>query len=227
MRVDKFTNKTREALQSAQQLAAEKGQSELTPEHLLWALLTQEGGVAPALLGKLAARDGGVFDAERLVAELERHIDVQPRASGALEVGLSRRGRELIETAEKEAAKIKDEYTSTEHILLALCSKDLGFASKLLRDAGITSDKIMQALSEVRGSQRVTDQDPEGKYQALERYTRDVTELAKKGKLDPVIGRDEEIRRAIQVLSRRTKNNPVLIGEPGVGKTAIVEGIAQ
>ena len=227
MRVDKFTNKTREALQSAQQLAAEKGQSELTPEHLLWALLTQEGGVAPALLGKLAARDGGVFDAERLVAELERHIDVQPRASGALEVGLSRRGRELIETAEKEAAKIKDEYTSTEHVLLALCSKDLGFASKLLRDAGITSDKIMQALSEVRGSQRVTDQDPEGKYQALERYTRDVTELAKKGKLDPVIGRDEEIRRAIQVLSRRTKNNPVLIGEPGVGKTAIVEGIAQ
>lgn len=227
MRVDKFTNKTREALQSAQQLAAEKGQSELTPEHLLWALLTQEGGVAPALLGKLTAREGAMFDAERLVAELDRHIDLQPRASGALEVGLSRRTRDLLETAEKEAAKIKDEYTSTEHLLLALVSKDFGHASKLLRDAGVTSDKLMVALSEVRGSQRVTDQDPEGKYQALERYTRDVTDLARKGKLDPVIGRDEEIRRAIQVLSRRTKNNPVLIGEPGVGKTAIVEGIAQ
>lgn len=227
MRVDKFTNKTREALQSAQQLAAEKGQSELTPEHLLWALLSQEGGVAPALLGKLTAREGAVFDAEQLVAELERHIDLQPRASGALEVGLSRRTRDLLETAEKEAAKIKDEYTSTEHLLLALVSKDFGHASKLLRDAGVTSDKLMVALSEVRGSQRVTDQDPEGKYQALERYTRDVTDLARKGKLDPVIGRDEEIRRAIQVLSRRTKNNPVLIGEPGVGKTAIVEGIAQ
>ncbi|HNO69159.1 MAG TPA: Clp protease N-terminal domain-containing protein, partial [Pseudomonadota bacterium] len=227
MRVDKFTNKTREALQSAQQLAAEKGQAELLPEHLLWALLVQENGVAPALLGKLAAREGGMLDGSRLVSDLERYIDQQPRAQGALDVGLSRRTRDLLETAEKEALKIKDEYTSTEHLLLALCAKDFGHASKLLRDAGVSADKLMQALSEVRGGQRVTDQDPEGKYQALERYTRDVTDLARKGKLDPVIGRDEEIRRSIQVLSRRTKNNPVLIGEPGVGKTAIVEGIAQ
>ena len=227
MRVDKFTNKTREALQSAQQLASEKGQAELLPEHVLWALLTQEGGVVPALLTKWLAREGSVFDAERMAQELLRFIDQQPRAHGAIDVGLSRRAKDLLETAEKEALKIKDEYTSTEHLLLALCQKDFGFASKVLRDAGCSGEKVMQALSEVRGGQRVTDQDPEGKYQALERYTRDLTELSRKGKLDPVIGRDEEIRRSIQVLSRRTKNNPVLIGEPGVGKTAIVEGIAQ
>ncbi|HNF99117.1 MAG TPA: Clp protease N-terminal domain-containing protein, partial [Pseudomonadota bacterium] len=151
MRVDKFTNKTREALQSAQQLAAEKGQAELLPEHLLWALLVQENGVAPALLGKLAAREGGMLDGSRLVSDLERYIDQQPRAQGALDVGLSRRTRDLLETAEKEALKIKDEYTSTEHLLLALCAKDFGHASKLLRDAGVSADKLMQALSEVRG----------------------------------------------------------------------------
>jgi len=233
MRADKFTVKTREALIEAQQLASRKGQPELTPEHLLLALLTQEGGVVSALLTKLSARSAGeghelaAASPERLREQLERHIDQQPRASGALEVGLSRRARDLIETAEKEAESFKDEFTSTEHLLLALTAKDVGFASKVLRDAGVTHDKVMQALSEVRGSQRVTDQDPEGKYQALERYTRDLTEVARKGKLDPVVGRDEEIRRSIQVLSRRTKNNPVLIGEPGVGKTAIVEGIAQ
>ncbi|HMU38579.1 MAG TPA: ATP-dependent chaperone ClpB [Pseudomonadota bacterium] len=227
MRVDKFTNKTREVLQSAQQLTAEKGQAELLPEHIVWALLTQEGGVVPALLQKLAVREGGLLDAKRLADEVLRYIDQQPRAAGSMDIGLSRRAKDLLETAEKEAQKIKDEYTSTEHVLLAVCEKDFGFASKLLREAGVTFDKLMQALSEVRGGQRVTDQDPEGKYQALERYTRDLTDLARKGKLDPVIGRDEEIRRSIQVLSRRTKNNPVLIGEPGVGKTAIVEGIAQ
>jgi ATP-dependent Clp protease ATP-binding subunit ClpB len=227
MRVDKFTNKTREVLQSAQQLTAEKGQAELLPEHIVWALLTQEGGVVPALLQKLAVREGGLLDANRLADEMLRYIDQQPRAAGSMDIGLSRRAKDLLETAEKEAQKIKDEYTSTEHVLLAVCEKDFGFASKLLREAGVTFDKLMQALSEVRGGQRVTDQDPEGKYQALERYTRDLTDLARKGKLDPVIGRDEEIRRSIQVLSRRTKNNPVLIGEPGVGKTAIVEGIAQ
>jgi ATP-dependent Clp protease ATP-binding subunit ClpB len=230
MRADKFTVKTREALVEAQQLASRKGQSELLPEHVLLALLNQEGGVTGALLGKMAARgagaDSALLDPRRLVDALERHVDQLPRASGAIEVGMSRRTRDLIETAEKEADRFKDEYTSTEHLLLALCVKDLGFASKVLKDAGVTHDKLMQALSEVRGSQRVVDQDPEGKYQALEKFTRDLTEVARKGKLDPVIGRDEEIRRTIQVLSRRTKNNPVLIGEPGVGKTAIVEGIA-
>src|SRR5207237_1076700 len=129
--------------------------------------------------------------------------------------------------AEREAEAFKDEYTSTEHLLLALLKKDFGAASKTLEHEGVTYETVLRALTEVRGSQRVVDENPEGKYQALERYTRDMTESARKGKLDPVIGRDEEIRRAIQVLSRRTKNNPVLIGEPGVGKTAIVEGIAQ
>ena len=227
MRADKFTVKTREALVEAQQIASRKGQSELTAEHILLALLEQEGGVVSALLTKIFARGGEGHSAEQLQNQLERHVDAQPRASGALEVGLSRKARDLIETAEKEAETFKDEFTSTEHFLLALTAKDFGFSSKVLRDAGISHEKVMQALSEVRGSQRVTDQDPEGKYQALERYTRDLTEVARKGKLDPVIGRDEEIRRSIQVLSRRTKNNPVLIGEPGVGKTAIVEGIAQ
>ncbi len=230
MRADKFTVKTREALVEAQQLASRKGQAELQPEHILLALLSQDGGVVSAILTKLGAKGGVeayVAAPDRLREQLDRHIDQQPRASGELDVGLSRKSRDLIETAEKEAEKLKDEYTSTEHFLLALCSKDFGYASKLLREGGVSSDKVLQALSEVRGSQRVVDQDPEGKYQALERYTRDITDLARKGKLDPVIGRDEEIRRSIQVLSRRTKNNPVLIGEPGVGKTAVVEGIAQ
>jgi ATP-dependent Clp protease ATP-binding subunit ClpB len=228
MRADKFTVKTREALVEAQELASRKGQAELLPEHVLYALLSQQGGVASALLSKLAGRgDASLANPAYLTQQLERHIDQLPRSSGSIDVGLSRRTKELVEAAEREAEKMKDEYTSTEHLLLALTARDVGFASKLLKDAGVTHDKLMQSLSEVRGAQRVTDQDPEGKYQALERYTRDLTESARKGKLDPVIGRDEEIRRAIQVLSRRTKNNPVLIGDPGVGKTAIVEGIAQ
>ena len=229
MRPDKFTVKTREALVEAQQLASKKGQSELSPEHILLALLGQDGGVASALLRKLGAKTPGGeanMDPQRLVQSLERYIDQQPRSSGSIDVGISRRARDLIDTAEAEAERFKDEYTSTEHLLLALMVKDFGYSSKLLKDAGVSHEKLMQALSEVRGAQRVTDQDPEGKYQALEKFTRDLTEVARKGKLDPVIGRDEEIRRAIQVLSRRTKNNPVLIGEPGVGKTAIVEGIA-
>ncbi len=235
MRADKFTAKTREALHEAQQQASRNGQAELLPEHILLALLSQEGGVVGALLTKLNTRAGsdtstGIradMNPAWMREQLERHIEKLPRSSSTIDVGLARRSRDLIEAAEKEADSFKDEFTSTEHFLLALVAKDFGFPSKLLRDAGISHDKVMMALSEVRGSQRVTDQDPEGKYQALQRYTRDVTELARKGKLDPVIGRDEEIRRSIQVLSRRTKNNPVLIGEPGVGKTAIVEGIAQ
>jgi len=221
MRLDKLTVKTKEALVAAQELAARTGQVEMQPEHVLAALLRQDGGLVPALLKKVGA------DPDRIHAELERAIDRFPKQEGGLEVGLARKTRELIEAAEKEAGAFKDEYTSTEHLLLALSTSSFGEASRILRDAGVTHASILAALTEVRGSQRVTDENPEGKYQALEKYARDLTEQARKGKLDPVIGRDEEIRRAIQVLSRRTKNNPVLIGEPGVGKTAIVEGIAQ
>jgi ATP-dependent Clp protease ATP-binding subunit ClpB len=221
MRLDKLTLKTREALVAAQAEAARTGQPEMQPEHVLLALLEQEGGLTAPLIKKVGS------DPARIAAELQEEIDRLPKQQGGIEVGLSRKARDLIEGAEHEADRFKDEYTSTEHLLLALLAKDLGSASRALKDAGLTYDAVMKALGEVRGSQRVTDENPEGKYQALEKYTRDLTEQARKGKLDPVIGRDEEIRRAIQVLSRRTKNNPVLIGEPGVGKTAIVEGIAQ
>ena len=221
MRLDKLTVKTREALVAAQALAQEKGQPELQPEHILSALLSQEEGLIPALLAKVGLNIGSV--AERVAAEIDR----LPRQQGSLEVGIGRRSQALVDGAEREAKKFKDEFISTEHLLLALVAADHGAATRILKDNGLTHEKVMTALGEVRGSQRVTDENPEGKYQALEKYTRDLTEQAKKGKLDPVIGRDEEIRRAIQVLSRRTKNNPVLIGEPGVGKTAIAEGIAQ
>src|SRR4051812_28368319 len=221
MRLDKLTIKTREALVAAQDLAARTGQPEMLPEHVFLALVQQEGGLVAPLLKKVGA------DPQRMAAEVRQELDRLPKQQGGLEVGFSRKARDLIEAAEREAEKFKDEYTSTEHLLLALAHKDFGAPSRALKDAGISHDSLLKALSEVRGSQRVTDENPEGKYQALEKYTRDLTEVARKGKLDPVIGRDEEIRRAIQVLSRRTKNNPVLIGEPGVGKTAIVEGIAQ
>ncbi|HZS37968.1 MAG TPA: ATP-dependent chaperone ClpB [Polyangia bacterium] len=221
MRLDKLTIKTREALVAAQDLAARTGQPEMQPEHILATLLKQEGGLVVPILKKVGA------DPERVQAALETEIARLPKQEGGIEVGLSRRARDLIEAAEREAEAFKDEYTSTEHLLLALLKKDFGAATKVLKHADVSYDAVLQALTEVRGTQRVTDENPEGKYQALERYTRDMTESARKGKLDPVIGRDEEIRRAIQVLSRRTKNNPVLIGEPGVGKTAIVEGIAQ
>ncbi|HEX2572404.1 MAG TPA: ATP-dependent chaperone ClpB [Polyangia bacterium] len=221
MRLDKLTIKTREALVAAQEMAQRRGHPEMTPEHILHALLGQEGGVVAPLVRKVGA------EPSTITAALDRALHQLPSATGGLDVGLSGKARDLLERAEKEAERFKDEYISTEHLLLALADRDLGPASRALKDAGVTHAALLQALTEIRGSQRVTDQDPEGKYQALERYTRDITESARKGKLDPVIGRDEEIRRAIQVLSRRTKNNPVLIGEPGVGKTAIVEGIAQ
>ena len=221
MRLDKLTVKTREALVAAQALAQEKGQPELMPEHVLLALLQQDEGLVPALIDKAGA------DSARLGDTVSRLVDGLPRQSGSIDVGLGRKGTALIESAEKEASKFKDEFTSTEHLLLALVGADHGGATRALKDAGLAYDGLLAALTAVRGSQRVTDENPEGKYQALEKYTRDLTEQARKGKLDPVIGRDEEIRRAIQVLSRRTKNNPVLIGEPGVGKTAIAEGIAQ
>src|SRR5262249_14468720 len=203
MRLDKLTIKTREALVAAQDLAARTGQPEMLPEHVFLSLVQQEGGLVAPLLKKVGA------DPQRIQAEVMRALERLPKQQGGIEVGLARKTRDLIEAAEREAEKFKDEYTSTEHLLLAFAHKDFGAPSQALRDAGITYDALLKGLAEVRGSQRVTDENPEGKYQALEKYTRDMTESARKGKLDPVIGRDEEIRRAIQVLSRRTKNNPV------------------
>jgi ATP-dependent Clp protease ATP-binding subunit ClpB len=222
MRTDKLTIKAQEGIADARELAAGKGHPEITPVHLLHALLGQEEGVVPRLLAKVGA------DPRQVQTSLERELETLPVVRGAgVDVGVGRAFRELYEAASREAGKFKDEFISTEHFLLALLANDLGAASKVLKSAGVDYETVMKALSEVRGTQRVTDQDPEGKYQALARYTRDLTDLARKGKLDPVIGRDEEIRRSMQILARRTKNNPVLVGEAGVGKTAIVEGIAS
>ncbi len=222
MRTDKLTIKAQEALADARDLAAGRGNPEITSDHLLLSLLRQEEGVVPRILAKVGA------DPKAVAAAVEQELEGQTVVKGAgLEVGIGRKFRELYEAASKEAGKFKDEYVSTEHFLLAMLAADVGGASRVLRDAGVNYDAVLRALTDVRGTQRVTDPDPEGKYQALERYTRDLTDLAHKGKLDPVIGRDEEIRRSMQILARRTKNNPVLVGEAGVGKTAIVEGIAQ
>ncbi len=221
MRLDKFTIKAREALAAAQELAGSRGHQELTPEHLLTALLDQQDGVTGALLRKVGVDPAQVRQAA--VAAL----DAQPQVRGSTaDIYVGRRMQDALEEASKQSKEFKDEYVSSEHLLLALAAKDFGPASRALKDAGVRKDTLMKALAEVRGTQRVTDPEAEGKYQALAKYTRDLTDLARNGKLDPVIGRDEEIRRAMQVLSRRTKNNPVLIGDPGVGKTAIVEGIA-
>ncbi len=219
MRLDKFTIKVQEALQVAQRRAETLKSPQLEPEHLLEALLWQEEGIVAPLLKKL----GVSIDTVR--SELDRHFGSQPKVEGA-QVSLSPRLDAVFRQAETEAEQFKDEYISTEHLLLALAASD-GFAGTLLRKQGADRSDILKVLASIRGSQRVTDPNAEEKYQALKRYARDLTDLARRGKLDPVIGRDDEIRRVIQVLSRRTKNNPVLIGEPGVGKTAIVEGLAQ
>jgi ATP-dependent Clp protease ATP-binding subunit ClpB len=220
-RFDKLTVKAQEAVQAAQGLADREGHQQIEPEHLLVALLQQADGVVPPILAKLGARP----DALRRDAEGE--VRRLPRVTGGGSQYIGPRLKTVFDTAWAEAERLKDEYCSTEHLLVALTQDQEGAAGRILRQAGVTRDTVYRALVEIRGSQRVTDQNPEEKYQALERYSRDLTELARKGKLDPVIGRDEEVRRVIQVLSRRTKNNPVLIGEPGVGKTAIVEGLAQ
>jgi ATP-dependent Clp protease ATP-binding subunit ClpB len=224
MRIDKFTQKMQEALQAAQDVASQLNHQEITNEHFLSALLDQSDGITQPLLEKIGVQPNQLR--ERLEAELER----RPRVTGAsVDLRLSNELRSVLDGAEKEMKKLKDEYTSAEHYLLALSAAPPSGvpAAKILKDLGVTHDKLMQALQQVRGSQRVTDQNPEGKYQTLEKYGRDLTELARRGKIDPVIGRDNEIRRIMQVLSRRTKNNPVLIGDPGVGKTAIVEGLAR
>jgi ATP-dependent Clp protease ATP-binding subunit ClpB len=222
IRWDKFTVKAQEAIQVANDFASEHGNPELQPLHLLIALVEDQEGVVVPVLSKVGANPQAVAtDARRAIAAL-------PKVSGgAMQPQMSNAIHKLLEQAFKEAANFKDEYVSAEHLLLAITHLKNDAAQQLLARSGATYDAILTALTAVRGSQRVTDQNPEAKYQALERYARDLTELARRGKLDPVIGRDEEIRRVIQVLSRRTKNNPVLIGEPGVGKTAIVEGLAR
>ena len=223
MRFDKFTFKAQEAIQQARKLAEEREHQAIDVEHLLLALIDQAEGVVQPILRKMGATPGQVTS--RLIEELRRLPKVSGVAQG--QVHITPRLEKVLGAALSEAERLKDEYVSTEHLLLAISDEDGGAVGKVLREAGITKDRIYAALQEFRGSQRVTDQAPEEKYQALERYARDLTDLARKGKLDPVIGRDDEIRRVIQVLARRTKNNPVLIGEPGVGKTAIVEGLAQ
>ena len=219
MRIDRLTNKTREALVAAQQAATTVGNPEVQPEHLLIELLKQPDGVAPAIVSKAGGKP------QTLVHAAKTALDRLPKVAGGAEPGVSRRLRDVLTNAWKETEALKDEYTSAEHVLLA-SYKDSQL-KKLLQDNGLDKKTLLAAIQQVRGSQRVTDPDPEGKFQALEKYARDLTEAARQGKTDPVIGRDEEIRRVMQVLSRRTKNNPVLIGEPGVGKTAIVEGIAH
>ncbi len=221
MNINKFTEKAQEAMLGAQHLAEQMNHSQIEPEHLLVALVEQREGIIPELLRKMSSDPATIgHGARELLAQL-------PQAYGGAQPGLSPRLKLVADLAQAEAERLKDEYISTEHLFVAVASETgRSPAAKFLQAQGITRDKIFEALTGVRGSQRVTSQNPEGTYQALERYGRDLTELARRGKLDPVIGRDEEIRRVIQVLSRRTKNNPVLIGEPGVGKTAIVEGLA-
>ncbi|HEV2177109.1 MAG TPA: ATP-dependent chaperone ClpB [Terriglobia bacterium] len=220
-RFDKFTIKAQEALQGTQDVAGRFGNQQMEPAHLLLALAEQTEGITPAILSRL-----GVAPAA-LASETEKAIESLPKVGGTTEHYLSPALKQVFDQAFKETEPFKDEFVSTEHLLLALARNSKDAAGRILAKLGVTHDAILKALVAVRGTQRVTDQNPEAKYQALERYARDLTDLARRGKLDPVIGRDEEVRRVIQVLSRRTKNNPVLIGEPGVGKTAIVEGIAQ
>jgi ATP-dependent Clp protease ATP-binding subunit ClpB len=222
IRWDKFTVKAQEAVQRANELASEHGNAELLPLHLLAALIEDKEGIVPPVLEKIGIGPQAVLN------DVYGEIDRLPKVSGeSSQATLSPAVNQLLERAFKEAANFKDEYVSTEHLLLAATEGKRSAAQGILARHGATYDAILKALTAVRGSQKVTDQNPEAKYQALERYARDLTEQARRGKLDPVIGRDEEIRRVVQVLSRRTKNNPVLIGEPGVGKTAIVEGLAQ
>ncbi len=216
----KFTEKAQEAVVEAQRETERRRLSQFEPEVLLAALVNQHDGIVPQVLHKLEV------DPQLIAEETEAEIARLPVLQYSSEASVSQGMRRVLETAEKEAKQFGDEYISTEHLLLGITAGSSP-ASKLLGKNGVNSGSVREALKSVRGSQRVTDANPEGKYQALEKYGRDLTELAANGKLDPVIGRDEEIRRVIQVLSRRTKNNPVLIGEPGVGKTAIVEGLAQ
>jgi ATP-dependent Clp protease ATP-binding subunit ClpB len=222
MNLNKFTEKAQEAILEAQGLATQYNHSQIDPEHLLLSLLQQTDGVVPQIVQKL----GG--SPQALQQRLESDLAARPKVYGTTaQAGLSRALQEVLQAAEREAGQMRDDYVSTEHLLIALADSGAGQAAQFLAAFGITKDAILRVLTAIRGSQRVTTPTPESTYQALDKYGRDLTQLARQGKVDPVIGRDEEIRRVIQVLSRRTKNNPVLIGEPGVGKTAIAEGLGQ
>ncbi len=221
MNFDKLTLKSQEAIQAAHEAARGLGHAELAPEHLLHALLVQDGGIVPAVLGKAGS------PVEDLTTLARKELDRLPSMQGGSEPSLSRRMRDVLQAAQKAASKNAEEYTSTEHLLLGILAEGKGVAFDLLRTHGADADTIARVLTEVKGSQKAMDDSPEGRYAALEKYTVDLTARARDGKIDPVIGRDDEIRRVMQVLSRRTKNNPVLIGAPGVGKTAIAEGLAR
>jgi ATP-dependent Clp protease ATP-binding subunit ClpB len=223
MRFDKFTIKSQELIQNAQSSAAQHNHQQIEPEHLLAAMLNEPQGIAGAMLRKLGVSP------DDIARELSKSIEKMPAVSGSGmgDVYISPRSKAVLEASFAEATKMKDEYVSVEHIFLAIADEKHGEAASILSRFGVTRESILKVLFEIRGNQRITDPNPEEKYQALEKFSRDLTDLARLGKLDPVIGRDDEIRRIVQVLSRRTKNNPVLIGEPGVGKTAIVEGLAQ
>src|SRR5260221_2803389 len=221
MNINKFTEKAQEAVLTAQTLAEQMSHAQIDPEHLLLALVEQPDGIVPEIFKKMGA------DPKPVAAALREDLSRLPQAYGGSTPSMSPRFRKIADEAQNEATRLKDDFVRTEQLLLGTASESgKNISTRLLKQYDITKDRIFEVLTQVRGAQRVTDQNPEAKYQALERYGRDLTELARRGKLDPVIGRDEEIRRVIQVLSRRTKNNPVLIGEPGVGKTAIVEGLA-
>jgi ATP-dependent Clp protease ATP-binding subunit ClpB len=222
MRLDKYTQKAQDAVVEAQTLAQSSGNPQLQAEHILFALLNQKGGVVGSVMQRIGVDIAG------LTRELGQMLDRLPRAVGSTaQTTLHRDALNILQEAEKIASSMKDEYTSTEHILMAMALPSAGAIRDFLQRFGVTYDAVLQALAGIRGSQRVTSQNPETQYEALAKYGSDLTESARKGKLDPVIGRGEEIRRVIQILSRRTKNNPVLIGEPGVGKTAVAEGLAQ
>jgi ATP-dependent Clp protease ATP-binding subunit ClpB len=223
MRFDKFTLNSQEIIRNGQQLAEKMGHQQIEPEHLARIILEQKEGVVPPILGKIGANRG------QLIEEIDRALEQIPRISGTGtgQLFLSQRTNTVLEQAFEEAANMKDEYVSVEHILIAILEEKGGEAARIFAASEITRENLLKTLVDIRGGQRITDPNPEDKYQALDRFARDLTDIASKGDLDPVIGRDDEIRRIIQVLSRRTKNNPVLIGEPGVGKTAIVEGLAQ
>ncbi|TDJ16761.1 MAG: ATP-dependent chaperone ClpB [Deltaproteobacteria bacterium] len=221
MRMDKLTIKSQEALAEAQGQASSRGHSEITPAHVLWGLLSQPEGSTVPVLQKLGV------PVDVLQSELEKLLEGMPKVTGGAQPQLSRATSKVLEQAFQEADALKDEYVSTEHLLLSLATAKQDPAARMLREVGADREALLKALVSVRGGARVTDPDPESKYQSLSKFGRDLTDAARLGKIDPVVGRDEEIRRVIQVLLRRTKNNPVLIGEPGVGKTAIAEGLAQ
>src|ERR1700724_1241233 len=224
MDFNRFTEKLQEAVRAAQSLATTQGNQQVDIEHLMLALLEQPGGLAPSILNKADVK------VDTLRTRFQQEVDRLPKVSGGSggpdQVYVTTRLTKLLTQGEEEAKRLKDEFTSIEHVLLP-ATDDSGPAGKILREFGVTRERLMRALQEVRGSQRVTSQNPETTYEALEKYGRDLTQLAAQNKLDPVIGRDEEIRRVIQVLSRRTKNNPVLIGELGVVHTSVVEGLAN